>query len=163
MPQLPSQNPASVPHPTLPHASQVSSLSFSPQETGNPTKDPPQGMHDTAMQSLVQSQLVAMGVVNHDGSPPKPAKPMSILRIRLWIALCVAFFVLAPLISVLLGYQLHAKDMDYGPIDHLFEGRTVSACSPLNGFNGADLLIDYIRSNTRCVARLPLHFLYEGI
>ncbi|KAH6911934.1 hypothetical protein BKA70DRAFT_1098864 [Coprinopsis sp. MPI-PUGE-AT-0042] len=52
---------------------------------------------------------------------------MSVLRIRLWIAFCVAFFVLAPVVSILLGVNLHARDMQYIQLDRPdFPGRTVA-------------------------------------
>ncbi|TFK29099.1 hypothetical protein FA15DRAFT_700379 [Coprinopsis marcescibilis] len=57
------------------------------------------------------------------------AKPMSVNRLRWWIGMCVAFVVLAPVISVAMGMTLHARDMQYpGPPQSAeFQGRTVRA------------------------------------
>jgi hypothetical protein len=64
---------------------------------------------------------------NHD---LKPYKPLSVLRLRLWLATCVAFTILAPLVSIIMGVTLHARDMRYPGDEGLdvFPGRTVSRC-----------------------------------
>jgi hypothetical protein len=93
-----------------------------------PSKDLHKPIYDTAIQNLVHAQLVALGVVSDDGTPVRAQapKPMSVLRIRLWIAFCVAFFVLAPVVSILLGVSLHAKDMHYDQLERPeYDGRTV--------------------------------------
>lgn len=62
---------------------------------------------------------------NHDLNP---YKPLSVLRLRLWLATCVAFAILAPLVSIIMGVTLHARDMHYPGDEGLdvFPGRTVS-------------------------------------
>ncbi|EAU87517.2 hypothetical protein CC1G_11189 [Coprinopsis cinerea okayama7 len=46
-------------------------------------------------------------------APNDERRQMSILRIRLWIGFCFAFIVLAPVISIVMGYHLHSNDMVY--------------------------------------------------
>ncbi|KDR83260.1 hypothetical protein GALMADRAFT_276159, partial [Galerina marginata CBS 339.88] len=48
--------------------------------------------------------------------------------LRGWIACCIVFLVVAPLVSILLGLHLHARDFQYIPDENLsppFDGRTV--------------------------------------
>ncbi|TEB34001.1 hypothetical protein FA13DRAFT_1730316 [Coprinellus micaceus] len=61
---------------------------------------------------------------NHD---LKPYKPLGVLRLRLWLATCVAFTILAPLVSIIMGVTLHARDMRYPGDEGLdvFPGRTI--------------------------------------
>lgn len=49
------------------------------------------------------------------------------IRLRLWLATCLAFVILAPLISIIMGVTLHAKEMRYpgGEGLNVFSGRTV--------------------------------------
>ncbi|RXW22275.1 hypothetical protein EST38_g3568 [Candolleomyces aberdarensis] len=55
-------------------------------------------------------------------------KRLSPTRVKWWLAVCVAFTILAPVISIIMGWTLHAKEMAYpGPGDiPLFQGRTIN-------------------------------------
>ncbi|KAG2006035.1 hypothetical protein CC2G_002389 [Coprinopsis cinerea AmutBmut pab1-1] len=60
-------------------------------------------------------------------APNDERRQMSILRIRLWIGFCFAFIVLAPVISIVMGYHLHSNDMVYPAEPKAeFPGRTIS-------------------------------------
>jgi hypothetical protein len=48
--------------------------------------------------------------------------------VRMWIVSCVAFLILAPLVSVMIGLHLHARNFQYIPnqiVAPPFNGRTV--------------------------------------
>ncbi|TFK29101.1 hypothetical protein FA15DRAFT_700381 [Coprinopsis marcescibilis] len=70
-----------------------------------------------------------VGTGSQQNSSDVQAKPMSISRLRWWLGTCVAFAVLAPVISVTMGMTLHATDMQYPapPPSAEFPGRTVRA------------------------------------
>jgi hypothetical protein len=64
---------------------------------------------------------------NVSSSMKFPPKPLSPARLKWWIGICVAFTVLAPVIAIVMGATLHAREMKYpGPGNlTLFNGRTV--------------------------------------
>jgi hypothetical protein len=59
--------------------------------------------------------------------PTAPPKRLSPRRLKWWLAICAAFTILAPVISIIMGWTLHAREMRYpGPGNiTLFPGRTV--------------------------------------
>ncbi|KAJ2919612.1 hypothetical protein MD484_g799, partial [Candolleomyces efflorescens] len=54
-------------------------------------------------------------------------RPLSPTRLKWWLAICAAFAILAPAISIVMGWTLHAREMTYpGPGNiTLFPGRTL--------------------------------------
>lgn len=63
----------------------------------------------------------------HEPVPTPPTKPLSPLRLKLWLGMCIAFTILAPVISIVLGVTAHSREMSYPGTDAPpFDGRTVS-------------------------------------
>jgi len=60
--------------------------------------------------------------------------------LRCWIVSAVAFLVLAPLVSIILGLHLHSRDFQYIPDDDIvpFNGRTLQVEAVLISVNPSD-------------------------
>lgn len=69
---------------------------------------------------------------------PKHGSHRNVLRC--WIGSAVAFLILAPLISIILGLHLHARDFQYIPDDDIvsFNGRTLQIEAVLISANPSD-------------------------
>ncbi|KAG2008798.1 hypothetical protein CC2G_014190 [Coprinopsis cinerea AmutBmut pab1-1] len=95
--------------------------------------------HDPTTETTVEYQPVSMDS-NEEFSKPEPesggqlAQPLpkavdqpSPRRVRFWFWFSVAFTLLAPIVSIVLGITLHDKDMTYPvPSADNFDGRTLN-------------------------------------
>ena len=77
------------------------------------------------MASIIPSEPnLQSGLANEDSRAERRHRKI----LRTWIASCVVFLVIAPLVSILLGLHLHARDFQYIPDENIsppFNGRTV--------------------------------------
>ena len=75
------------------------------------------------MTTLLPTRGIAADIRASD-SPSSPSDPK---RLRWWIFSCIAFVIIAPAISTIIGLKLHGGDLKYeGAKDTGFSGRTVS-------------------------------------
>jgi hypothetical protein len=54
-----------------------------------------------------------------------PPKAPTVLRLRLWMCSCLAFLVLAPIVSIFIGLNLHVRDFKNNDKPSVFTSRTV--------------------------------------
>ena len=99
---------------------------------------------DTKHAGLRHTDTSLSGLVT--GTPARNHRTI----IQWWIVSCVSFLVCTPLVSVLLGLHLHARDFQYLDNNFTFTGRTVRLFYLF--FVGRilhlRLTLDYVRGNT---------------
>ena len=85
------------------------------------------GIHDSHKTQPQSAEISAIDVPtqHHAGNKARNHRVI----VRWWIFACLSFLILSPVVSVLLGLNLHARDFQYLDNKSTFDGRTVTLSS----------------------------------
>jgi len=76
--------------------------------------------------SIMATLLPTHGIAADIRASDSPSSPSDPKRLRWWIFSCIAFVIIAPTVSTIIGLKVHAGDLEYyGAKDTGFSGRTV--------------------------------------